>query len=97
MLRTRITRSRDLKHWEDAPADRPFLTFDRSKKNLPLRPPALEEKNASDAEVCYFRGKTLVYFTGSDQQVAGDLQRAEFAGTPRELFESFFAPDAPAQ
>ena len=51
----------------------------------------LEEKNASDAELCYFHGKTIVYFTGSDQQVAGDLQRAEFTGTPRQLFESFVA------
>jgi alpha-L-fucosidase len=87
---TRITRSRDLKHWQDAPKDRPFLTFDRTKKNLPLRPPELHETNASDPELCYFRGKTIVYFTGSDQQVAGDLQRAEFDGTPRELFERFF-------
>jgi alpha-L-fucosidase len=87
---TRITRSRDLRHWQDAPKDRPFLTFDREKKNLPLRPPELHETNASDAELCYFRGRTIVYFTGSDQQVAGDLQRARFGGTPRELFEKFF-------
>jgi alpha-L-fucosidase len=87
---TRVTRSRDLKHWQDAPPGRPFLTFDRSRKNLPLRPPELPEKNASDAELCYFRGRTIVYFTGSDQQVAGDLQRAEFERTPRELFERFF-------
>jgi alpha-L-fucosidase len=40
--------------------------------------------------VVYWKGKTLVYFTGSDQQLAGDLQRAEFNGTPRELFEYFF-------
>jgi alpha-L-fucosidase len=87
---TRITRSRDLKSWQDAPPGRPFLTFDRSKKNLPLRPPELHETNASDPELCYFKGKTIVYFTGSDQLVAGDLQRAEFDGTPRELFEHFF-------
>jgi hypothetical protein len=87
---TRITRSRDLKHWQDAPPGRPFLTFDRTKKKLPLRPPELPEKNASDAELCYFKGRTIVYFTGSDQQVAGDLQRAEYEGTPRELFEHFF-------
>jgi alpha-L-fucosidase len=87
---TRITRSRDLKQWQDAPPGRPFLTFDRSKRSLPLRPPELPEKNASDPELCYFKGKTIVYFTGSDQQVAGDLQRAEFDGTPRELFERFF-------
>ena len=88
---TRVTRSRDLKHWQDAPPGRPFLTFDRTRKNLPLRPPDLHETNASDAELCYFRGKTIVYFTGSDQQVAGDLQWAEFEGTPRQLFEHFFA------
>ena len=87
---TRVTRSRDLRHWQDAPPGRPFLTFDRTKKSLPLRPPELHEANASDPELCYFRGRTIVYFTGSDQQVAGDLQRAEFDGTPRELFERFF-------
>jgi alpha-L-fucosidase len=96
---TRITRSRDLKAWQDAPPGRAFLTFDRSKKNLPLRPPELPEKNASDPELCFFGGRTIVYFTGSDQQVAGDLQRAEFEGTPRALFEHFFEgvpdPDAP--
>jgi alpha-L-fucosidase len=98
---TRITRSRDLKYWTDAPPGRPVLTFDRAKKNLPLRPPGLHETNASDPELCYFKGKTIVYFTGSDQQVAGDLQRAEFDGTPRELFERFFEgvgePPAPSK
>ncbi len=34
----------------------------------------------------------IVYFTGGDQKVCGDLQRAECAGTPRELFDSFFGP-----
>ena len=92
---SRVTRSRDLKHWQDAPPGRPFVTFDRRKRELPLRPPELVEKNASDAELCYFRGRTIVYFTGSDQQVAGDLQRAEFEGTPRELFERFFQGVAP--
>ena len=87
---TRITRSRDLIHWQDAPENRPFLTFDRTHKRLPLRPADLPETNASDPELCYFRGQTIVYFTGSDQQVAGDLQRATFDGAPRELFERFF-------
>lgn len=88
---TRIARSRDLIHWTDAPANRPFLTFDPNHKNLPRRPPELPETNASDAELCYFGGQTVIYFTGGDQQVCGDLQRAEFDGTPRELFERFFA------
>lgn len=91
---TRITRSKDLIKWHDAPADRPFLTFDPTRKKHPLRPPEIAERNASDAELCEWKGKTLIYFTGGDQQFAGDLQTAEFDGTPRELFESFFE-DAP--
>jgi len=88
---TRIARSKNLVDWQDAPANRPFLAYDPEKKNLPRRPPELPETNASDPELCYFGGKTIVYFTGGDQQVCGDLQRAEFDGTPRELFEAFFA------
>ncbi len=88
---TRITRSQNLTDWHDAPAGRPFLTFDPEKKNLPRRPSEMPETNASDPELCYFGGKTIVYFTGGDQQVCGDLERATFDGTPRELFERFFA------
>jgi alpha-L-fucosidase len=89
---TRITRSKNLVDWHDAPAGRPFLTFDPAHKGLPRRPSDVAETNASDPELCYFRGKTIIYFTGGDQQVCGDLERAEFPGTPRELFERFFAP-----
>jgi len=87
---TRITRSQDLTHWQDAPDGRPFITFDESRTNMPLRPLDAHETNASDAELCYFQGMTVVYFTGSDQIVGGDLQWAMFDGTPRELFEQFF-------
>ena len=87
---TRITRSRDLLQWQDAPHDRTFITFDHSRTNLPLRPSTARETNASDAELAYFQGMTIVFFTGSDQVVAGDLQWATFDGTPRELFEYFF-------
>lgn len=92
---TRITRSTDLVHWQNAPLDRPFVTFDPTHKHLPLRPSDITERNASDAELCYWKGKTLVYFTGGDQQFAGDLQSAEYDGTPQQLLESFFA-DVPA-
>lgn len=87
---TRITRSRDLKTWHDAPAGRPFVTFDPEHKNMPRRPKEIAESNASDAEVCYFKGQSIIYYTGNDQQVCGDLQWATFDGTPRELFEAFF-------
>jgi alpha-L-fucosidase len=92
---TRITRSRDLVRWEDAPPGRPFVPFNPTNTIHSLRPAGLREKNASDAEVVYWRGRTLVYFTGGDQQLAGDLQRAEFAGTPAELFERFFSGGHP--
>jgi alpha-L-fucosidase len=87
---TRITRSKDLIKWEDAPEDRPFVTFNPSHKNIPLIDPDISENNASDVELCYFQGKTILYFTGSDQTTAGDLQRANFDGTPEELFKHFF-------
>ena len=54
---TRITRSKDLVNWEDAPAGRAFLTFDPTHDHLPLRPPELKEDNASDAELCEWKGK----------------------------------------
>lgn len=88
---TRITRSKDLVNWEDAPASRPFVTFDPSIRNIPLIDPGTPESNASDAELCYFKGQTILYFTGSDQTTAGDLQWATYEGTPAELFEHFFA------
>ncbi len=87
---TRITRSGDLVNWEDAPDDRPFITFDPSHKNIPLHNPDVKECNASDVELCYFKGETILYFTGGNQQICGDLQRAAYKGTPRQLFEYFF-------
>ena len=89
---TRVTRSRDLKTWHDAPQGRPFVTFDPSRTGLPFRPANVHETNASDAEMCYFNNQTIIYFTGSDQLVAGDLQTAIYPGTPRELLEHFYKP-----
>ena len=48
--------------------------FDSKHKNIPLINPSIGESNASDVELCYFQGKTILYFTGSDQSTAGDLQ-----------------------
>lgn len=87
---THITRSKDLVQWEDAPKDRPFVTFDPTHFNMPLTDPKISENNASDVELCYFRDKTILYFTGGNQQIAGDLQWATYEGTPKQLFEHFF-------
>ncbi len=92
---TRVTRSRDLVHWENAPDDRPFLTYDRDYVwHDDLRNIDIPEVNASDAELVYYKGKTIVYFGGGDQQHWGDSQRAEFKGTPQELLESYFKEPA---
>lgn len=91
---TRIARSKDLITWEDAPKDRPFVTFNPEHKNIPLIKPEISESNASDVELCYYKGKTILYFTGSDQTTAGDLQWATYDGTPKQLFEHFFKKEA---
>lgn len=88
---TRITRSADLIHWEDAPANRPFISFNSSHRTDPEYYPDVYELNASDAELCFWKGKTVVYFNGGNQQGACDLQAAEFAGTPRALLEHYYA------
>ncbi|MCK5441833.1 MAG: hypothetical protein KAJ23_08085 [Maribacter sp.] len=90
---TRITRSKDLVHWEDSPENRPFVTFDPNHNNIPLIDPTIRESNASDVELCYYDGKTILYFTGSDQTTAGDLQWATYKGTPEQLLEYFFILD----
>ena len=87
---TCITRSVDLIHWEDAPADRPFLTPDPEHITDPEHFPDVREASASDAKLCAWRGKTLVYFSGGNQHGVIDLQSAEFDGTPRELLEHYF-------
>jgi alpha-L-fucosidase len=88
---THITRSQDLINWQDAPEDRPFLTFNMDHRNLPLHPPDVREINASDPGLTFYGGQVIVYFTGGTQQRGGDLQWAKFNGTIQELMESFFA------
>ncbi|HPA45484.1 MAG TPA: alpha-L-fucosidase [bacterium] len=100
---TRLTRSKDLIHWQDAPAECPFVTFNPENPVHPLRPSEIREKNASDAELCEFQGTTYIFYTGGDQHVAGDLQLATYKGEPKELLEYFYqeprlyVPNAPQQ
>ncbi len=87
---TRITRSKDLVNWQDAPAGRPFLPHDPNRQPDPVNHPEVWELNASDPDLCEYKGKTIVYFNGGNQLGVGDFQWAEFDGSPRELFECFF-------
>ncbi|MFI4912310.1 MAG: hypothetical protein ACIAQZ_11645 [Sedimentisphaeraceae bacterium JB056] len=87
---TRIARSKDLKNWQDAPKDKPVLMYNKENDCHRLRGEGIKENNVSDLELCEFNGKTLLYFTGGDQLVCGDLQYARYPGSMQELFESFF-------
>lgn len=87
---TRVTRSPDLIRWQDAPPGRPFVTFDVNRRNIPLLAPDAPETNASDAKLAAFKGRVIVYYTGSNQQVGGDLQWATFGGAKQALLERFF-------
>jgi len=91
---TRITRSRNLLHWEDAPEGRPFLTPNLEHAPQPDLFPDVREISACDAKLCAWQGKTLVYFYGGNQQGQGALQLAEFDGSPRELLEHYFMEES---
>lgn len=87
---TRIARSGDLIQWQDAPENRPFVTFDNNHRNLPLHPAEVREINATDPALIYYEDKVIVYYTGGIQKKGGDLQWAVFEGTVSELMQSFF-------
>ncbi len=87
---TRITRSKDLISWEDAPLDRPFIPFNRDQRNLPLHDPEVQEINASDPGVTTYKGQVIIYFTGGIQKRGGDLQWAKFNGSIHSLMSGFF-------
>ena len=86
---TWLTRSRDLIAWEDAP-QRPVIAPDPGQDVHPGHPDGGKECNASDPDLVEWQGRTRVYFTGGNQTWGGDLQYAEFDGTIREFFESYY-------
>jgi len=86
---TRITRSRDLIHWHDAPEDRPVLSVVPTHIPDPTHPEVFE-LSAADAELCYWQNKTIVYFHSGNQQGIATLQMAQFDGRPEELLAHYF-------
>ena len=87
---TRVSRSLDLRTWEDAPKDRPLVSPDPSHRTNPELFPNTFETNASDLELIELDGKVHAWWSGCDQKTCGDLKRAEFPGTLRELFALFY-------
>lgn len=76
---TYIARSDDLTAWEVSPS------------NPVLSPKGIDDGiNASDPDVIEFGGKTLVYYAVGDQRTWMNIKRKEYAGTPQDLFESYF-------
>lgn len=87
---TRITRSLDLKNWEDAPLERPFLTPNKRHETNPEQFPFVRDINASDPELLEKDGITTVWWNGGNQAGCADLKSAEYDGTIQDLFEYFF-------
>lgn len=86
---TRITRSRDLVRWQDASEGRPVLPVVPS--HVPdTAHPEVCELSASDAELCSWRGRTLVYFNSGNQLGINGLEQAEYDGTPAEMLAHYF-------
>ena len=52
--------------------------------------PGIYERNASDAEFIETDGKVKVYYNGGNQLGLMDNQTAEYPGSLKMLFESFF-------
>lgn len=85
----RITRSRDLIHWQDAPEGRAVLPVVPTHVPDPGHPD-VHELSASDAELCFWRDKTILYFHSGNQQGVAGLEMAEFDGPPEDLLEHYF-------
>lgn len=89
LYETRITRSRDLLQWQDAAEDRAVLPIVPTHVPDPAHPDVCE-RSASDAELCLWRDRTIVYFLSGDQQGVASLEMSEFDGSPEKLLEHYF-------
>ena len=87
---TRITRSRDLKSWQDAPAGRPVVTFDETRDVNAEVWPGVKERSASDVELCEFEGKTHVYWINGNQEGAASEYRGTVDGPMNRYLRAFF-------
>ncbi len=87
---TRITRSKNLKDWEDAPEGRSFVYPDTSHVTNPELAPDIHEVNASDVELVEFNGQVHIWWCGGNQGIVGDIQHAVYNGTLKQLLEAFF-------
>lgn len=87
---SRIVRSRDLIAWEEPPDVRPVVYPDFTHVIEPVNHPDQFEINASDVEFEEKDGKVIAYWNGGNQWDLCDSQSAEYDGSLKQLFESFF-------
>ncbi len=76
-----MARSKDLETWELSPF------------NPVLEAGAGEGKNNSDVDILEYQGKTYLYYATGDQETWGTIRTAQFNGTERVFFESYFPKD----
>jgi len=86
----RIARSRDLRTWQEAPADRPVVSPDPQRTINDTRWPGIKECSASDLELCEFNGKTHLYWINGDQQGASAGWEAIYDGPMNRFLRTFF-------
>ena len=97
--RQRVARSRDLKKWQLSPEI--VLSFDAEDKKIHPKAvlsaaqrekvAAAENRNASDLDMCTYRGRLICSYSWGNQKGVEFLALAAADVTEREFCESFFA------
>lgn len=95
---THIVRSKDLAKWENSPFN-PVLVHSPEDKII-ANPSLTSEQqgriakavniNNSDADLCEFNGKVIIYYNWGDQQTFGCLAEAIYNGTLENFLTGFF-------
>ena len=78
-----MARSRDLANWELSPFN-PILEASSG-----------EGINNSDVDLFEYQGNTYLYYATGDQQTWSDVRAAQFQGSMKDFFTSYFPEDRP--
>ena len=94
-----IVRSKDLSEWELAPLN-PVMFYDANDRIVEHPENFSEEEleeircaldtNNSDVDLCEYQGKTVILYSWGNQLGKEFLGLAEYDGSMREFFESFY-------
>jgi hypothetical protein len=98
LYESHIVRSKDLKRWESSRLN-PVLAFSDEDKAIANPKLTAEQREAiakaknlnnSDADLCEFRGKTILYYSWGNQQGKEFLAEAVYEGTLAAFLRSYF-------